>query len=165
MQHGIADDFIQRVVPSDVLNHADRVAFSRKKSGGMDAFGFFIESRVFKEMAHGGKYCLLTDYQVSFYFIQAGILKIGRPAAVHAGKFYFPQDFAVHSYFFFTVVLIVSPALTRPPRITLAKMPSRGIMQSPTCWRMAQAAWHSLPIWVISKITSSPPFSRVPMGR
>ena len=30
----------------------------------------------------------------------------------------------------------------------LAKIPSLGITQSPTCLRMAQSAWHSLPIWV-----------------
>ena len=57
-----------------------------------------------------------------------------------------------------------SPRRKAPGVITLAKIPSRGMIQSPTCLKMAQPWWHFLPIWVTSS-TTSPLLSRVPMGR
>ena len=58
----------------------------------------------------------------------------------------------------------VSPGRTVPSSSTMVKNPSRGMTQSPTCWRMAQWAWHSFPSWVTSSRTS-PTRSRVPTGR
>jgi len=52
--------------------------------------------------------------------------------------------------------LIASPARMRPPLSTLAKIPSRGIMQSPVIFLMAQALWHFLPICVTCSTMSLP---------
>src|SRR5665647_1517115 len=58
----------------------------------------------------------------------------------------------------------LSPRRSMPGTITLVKMPSRGMMQSPTCLKMAQPWWHFLPIWVTSSTTSPLPM-RVPIGK
>src|SRR5450756_3128364 len=48
------------------------------------------------------------------------------------------------------ITVMMSPASSVPGVMTRAKMPSRGMTQSPTSLRISQPRWHSLPIWVIS---------------
>ena len=59
---------------------------------------------------------------------------------------------------------ISSPVWMVLPFTTRANTPSRGMMQSPVCRRMAQSLWHSLPIWVISS-TASPMAKKLGTGR
>ena len=72
-----------------------------------------------------------------------------------------PDWHSFHVCFYTTVTQ--SPALALPGSSTLAKMPSRGMTQSPAFSRMAQLKWHSLPIWVTSH-RAVPILMRVPTG-
>src|SRR5664279_4031098 len=63
------------------------------------------------------------------------------------------------------ITVMMSPASSVPGVMTRAKMPSRGMTQSPTSLRISQPRWHSLPIWVTSIVTVVPTWRRVPIGR
>src|SRR5450830_1752542 len=119
-----------------------------------------------------GNFGLLVRDDCRFLDGPAGIREAfydGGPALVDAGPggttVADGQNCCFHGVPPLVMMVMMSPASSVPGVMTRAKMPSRGMTQSPTSLRISQPRWHSLPIWVTSIVTVVPTWRRVPIGR